>query len=145
MKQLHKYGFLTLAMVFGLSMIGSAAQETRFRARLSPMPVTPQTVDSITGGGEVHATLNGTVLSIAGSFRGTSSVATAAHVHNGPKAIPGPPVHPLEVTNATSGDIHGELDLTPEQVEAFNNEALYIQVHTETNPGGELRGWLLPE
>jgi hypothetical protein len=34
------------------------------------------------------------------------------------------------------------LELTDEQVSALNNNALYIQVHSETNPPGELRGWV---
>lgn len=120
----------------------SLAQNEVYRARLSPMPTTPQTVSSITGEGEVILTLNGNTLSVAGSFSGLSSVATGAHLHNGPPAQPGPVVHTLEITPATSGDINAELTLTPAQLEALRNNALYVQVHSEGNPPGELRGWI---
>ncbi|MDD9889203.1 MAG: CHRD domain-containing protein, partial [Gammaproteobacteria bacterium] len=65
------------------------AQEV-FRARLSPMPTTPQTVATILGEGEVILTLNGNSLSIEGNFAGMSSAATSAHIHNGPPAQPCP-------------------------------------------------------
>ena len=39
-----------------------SAQTENFRARLSPMPTTPQTVDSITGEGEVLLSLEGNML-----------------------------------------------------------------------------------
>lgn len=118
------------------------AQNETYRARLSPMPTTPQTVTTITGEGEVILSLNGNTLSVEGNFAGMSSVATAAHVHNGPPAQPGPVVHTLNITTSTSGDISAVLELTDTQVEALRNNELYIQVHSEGNPPGELRGWI---
>ena len=59
------------------------AQEV-YRARLSPMPTTPQTVATILGEGEVILTLNGNSLTVEGNFSGMSSAATGAHIHNGP-------------------------------------------------------------
>ena len=120
------------------------AQTENYRARLSPMPTTPQTVDSITGEGEVLLTLEGNTLTVTGSFAGMSSVATAAHLHNGPPAQPGPPVHALEVPSATGGDVSAEIELTDEQVEALRANSLYVQIHSEGNPPGELRGWIFP-
>jgi len=128
-----------LALVFSLS---AAAQSGTFRARLSPMPTTPQTVTTITGEGEVILTLNGNTLTVSGNFMGMNSAATMAHVHNGPPAQPGPVVHQLEVSKMPMGEISAELELTDEQVTALNNNELYIQVHSETNPAGELRGWV---
>ena len=65
-----------------------------------------------------------------------------SHVHNGPPAQPGPVVHQLEVTKMTGGEISAVLELSDEQVTALRNNELYIQVHSETNPPGELRGWV---
>ena len=70
----------------GISSSGYA-QEV-FRARLSPMPTTPQTVDEILGEGEVLLTLTDQHLEVAGYFTGMSSAATSAHIHNGPPAQP---------------------------------------------------------
>jgi hypothetical protein len=118
------------------------AQTESYRARLSPMPTTPQTVSTITGAGEVLLSLNGNTLSIGGNFEGMSSAATMAHVHNGPPAQPGPVVHQLEVSEATAGVVSAELELTDEQVTALRNNSLYIQIHSNDNPAGELRGWI---
>ena len=140
MKLGHKLPFVLLV---GVSLCGISAQAQEvYRARLSPMPTTPQTVSTILGEGEVILTLNGNSLVIDGSFEGMSSLATGAHIHNGPPTQPGPVIHTLEVTNATNGSLNGTLTLSDEQVEALKNNEFYIQIHTESNPPGELRGWV---
>lgn len=130
---------LALALLFG--SYGAYAQET-YRARLSPMPTTPQTVDTITGEGEVMFTLDGNTLSVTGRFSGMSSAATMAHIHNGPMAQPGPVVSQLEVSKLPQGEITASLELSDELVAALKNRELYVQVHSEGNPPGELRGWI---
>lgn len=131
--------FLLVTLLFASGAI--QAQET-YRARLSPMPTTPQTVTTIIGEGEVFLTLNGNTLSVTGKFEGMSSAATMGHIHNGPPAQPGPVVHQLIVDSSNSGEISAELELSDEQVEALKNNELYIQIHSENNPPGELRGWI---
>jgi len=130
-----------LVIGFFLFSINLQAQEV-YRARLSPMPTTPQTVSTILGEGEVILMLNGNSLTIDGNFAGMSSVATGAHIHNGPPAQPGPVIYTLEVTPATSGSVSGVIALSDEQVEAIKNNEFYIQIHSESNPPGELRGWI---
>ena len=140
-----KLGRLFSLFLFSLSItlvsMNVQAQEV-YRARLSPMPTTPQTVTDITGEGEVILTLNGNALSVEGNFSGMSSATTMGHIHNGPPAQPGPVVHRLEVTAASSGNISAELELTDEQVTALRNNELYVQIHSENNAPGELRGWI---
>lgn len=141
MKLGHKSIPLLLATLLLISASAQAQTET-YRARLSPMPTTPQTVATITGEGEVILTLNGNMLSVSGSFSGMSSVATMAHVHNGPPAQPGPVVHQLQATAGTAGEISAELELSDAQVEALKKNELYIQIHSAINAPGELRGWI---
>lgn len=128
-----------LALLFSVNAV---AQSQTFRARLSPMPTTPQTVTTITGEGEVILRLNGNTLTVNGNFAGMNSAATMAHVHNGPPAQPGPVVHQLQVTKMPAGEISATLELSDAQVTALKNNELYIQIHSETNPPGELRGWI---
>tara|TARA_S200000501_G_scaffold140757_1_gene133062 strand:- start:218 stop:658 length:441 start_codon:yes stop_codon:yes gene_type:complete len=130
-----------LIVTFLLFVTNIQAQEV-YRARLSPMPTTPQTVTTILGEGEVILTLNGNSLTVDGTFTGMSSAATGAHIHNGPPAQPGPVIHTLEVSQATNGSVNGTISLTEEQVEALINNEFYIQIHSESNPPGELRGWV---
>ena len=140
-----KLGRLFSLFLFSLSVtlvsMSMQAQEV-YRARLSPMPTTPQSVADITGEGEVILTLNGNALSVEGNFSGISSATTMGHIHNGPPAQPGPVIHRLEVTAALSGNISAELELTDEQVTALRNNELYVQIDSENNAPGELRGWI---
>jgi len=138
------YGFhaLLLSLVLLASVNTQAQDMNSLGGRLSPMPVTSATVKTITGQGHVRAILNGTTLNISGDFSGMSSPATMAHIHLGPKAVPGPVVLRLDISNASSGNISGTLTLTPELVSALHSESLYVQIHSEGNPEGELRGWL---
>ena len=130
-----------LIVTFLLFVTNIQAQEV-YRARLSPMPTTPQTVNTILGEGEVILTLNGNSLTVDGTFTGMSSAATGAHIHNGPPAQPGPVIHTLEVSQATNGSVNGTISLTEEQVEALINNEFYIQIHSESNPPAELLGWV---
>src|SRR5690606_41845373 len=85
------------------------AQErgNELRARLSPMPVTAITVRTITGEGEVHATLRGDTLTVTGSFEGMSSASTMAHIHRGPKAQPGSVAFTVGLDTSSAGFIRG--------------------------------------
>ena len=140
MKPRRIFTFCLSSLLLTMGTLGFA-QEV-FRARLSPMPTTPQTVTEILGEGEVILTLSDNTLEVSGNFTGMSSIATGAHLHNGPPAQPGPVVHTLEINQATSGEISASLELTDEQVEALQNNALYVQVHSVNNTPGELRGWI---
>ena len=132
-----------LTVIVSASAFSQANMGNSLRGRLSPMPVTGQTVRTITGEGEVRAVLNGSTLTVSGNYAGMNSSATMAHIHQGPKAIPGPVVLRLDVSGGNTGTISATLTLTPELIEALHAESLYVQIHSETNPEGELRGWLM--
>lgn len=133
---------ITLALLIFGGSYATAQDMNSLHGRLSPMPVTSATVKTITGQGQVTAKLNGTTLTIDGHFEGMNSPATMAHIHLGPKAVPGPVILRLDVGSGSSGTISGSLTLSPEQVGALHAESLYVQIHSESNPEGELRGWL---
>ncbi len=58
MKRVRYLAQISLAAPLLVSL-AAWAQTENYRARLSPMPTTPQTVDSITGEGEVFLSLEG--------------------------------------------------------------------------------------
>ena len=115
-----------------------------FAGRLSRMPVDRATSPSISGGGDVRATLAGSELTVSATFAGMSSPATAAHLHRAPVARRGPVAFTLDVPASASGRIEATLDLSEAQVDVLRDGRYYLLIHTENNPGGELRGWLLP-
>ena len=124
----------------------SSTQATsQFRARLAPVPIDLVMQATVAGRGTVTATLDGTRLSIAGSFADLKTPATFAKIHVGPKGVRGPAVLDLTVSKATSGAIAGTFDLTPDQLDDLRNSRLYIQLHSEKAPDGNLWGWLLPQ
>ena len=141
---------LVLALLLGGTLGGPAvassgrvsAQVGSFRARLSPLPVSGRTVRTITGLGQVRATLDGNRLTVTGTYQGMSSPATAAHLHFGAPGRPGPLAQPLEVTTSPEGEVTGTAELTDQQVGALQAQSLYVQIHSEDNPAGELRGWI---
>lgn len=126
---------------------GFRAQETeRYGERLSRMPVDLRTTSAISGSGAVRAELRGGELAVTVRFRGLSSAVTAAHVRNAPAARRGPVAFPLDVggaRGAAAGEIVDTLTLTGAQLAELRAERYYVQIRTENNPAGELRGWLL--
>ena len=80
------------------------------------------------------------------TYSGLSGPATMAHFH-GPAAAGknGPPVIWLtEKGKPVESPIKGEATLTPEQAQQFSAGEWYINVHTQANPGGEVRGQVVP-
>jgi len=136
---------LIVAGVLGL-FVGAAHTQTnqRFRGRLSVLPIDFTTAPSMSGVGEAHATLTGATLVIMGDFAGLSSPATAAHVHQARPARRGPVALTLDVVSGRSGTLAGTFTLDAAAQDALRGGDYYVQIHTENNRGGELRGWLLP-
>jgi hypothetical protein len=135
-----------------LPLIGAAAltaqQPKTYRARLSPLPIDVSMQATVAGSGTVSAVLTGTKLAVIGTFDGLKSPATIAQVHKSPvRGVRGPNVLDLAVskTDAASGTISGTLTLTSIQVADLENGRLYVQLHSEKAPDGNLWGWLLPQ
>ena len=134
-----------IALVASSGAYLAGQSTTRFVARLSTVPITVAMQDAVSGRGTLDATLAGSRLTVAGKFEGLRSPATVARLHLAPRATRGPAVGDLVVSNAMTGTISGTIDLTPQQLQALDKSALYIQVHSEKAPEGNLWGWLLPQ
>jgi len=86
------------------------------------------------------------LLSWTVSFSDLSGPATAAHIH-GPAAVGANAavVVPFDnVPKATSGEIKGSKVLTDAQIADLDAGKYYVNVHTDANKGGEIRGQLRP-
>ena len=122
----------------------SGAQTPQYRARLSPVPLDIAMQSTIAGSGSATAVLKGTTLTINGTFAGLRTAATVARVHRGPKtAMRGPAIGDLTATAATSGTISGSIELTSAHVADLAAGRLYVMLHSEKAPEGNLWGWLL--
>ena len=128
----------------GLGPVDATAKAgDTFTVRLSVVPVDARTTLTTSGTGSVRAVLIEDQLFLTGAFEGMGSAAIAAHIHLGRPGQRGPIAFQLSVSKNASGVLGGGVRLTDEEVQALRDGAYYIQVHTEGNPGGELRGWIL--
>ncbi|WP_340103470.1 CHRD domain-containing protein [Rhodohalobacter sp. 8-1] len=105
-----------------------------------------------TGSGLVALELDGSVLTISGSFEGLSTPlnpigGTGAHIHMGFTGQNGGveiPLNPTLTNNDTAGTFSETATLSTEQIDALRARQLYVNIHSETYPSGELRGQILP-
>ena len=132
------------ALALAAALVSSVhAQPPQYRARLSVVPIDVAMQGTIAGSGSATATLKGTTLTINGTFTGLKTAATVARVHRSPRtAMRGTPIGDLTVTAETSGTISGTIELTKEQIADLAAGRLYVQLHSQKAPEGNLWGWL---
>jgi CHRD domain len=119
-----------------------------YKARLAPVPMDIAMQSTVAGSGSVQAVLTGAKLEVTGTFEGLKSPATVARIHKSPaRGVRGPALLTLGVSPAAaqSGTISGTFDLTPAQMADLEKGRLYVQLHSEKAPDGNLWGWLLPQ
>ena len=140
--------FVTILSLVVLALVLAACAtgpQTAFDADLTAaQEVPPPTLNDATPTGSVDATLDGDTLVVNGSFSGLTGPATAAHIH-GPaeEGEPAGVVFPLTIDSATAGDISGTwTDMTDQEIQQLRDGLFYVNVHTELNPPGEIRGQL---
>jgi hypothetical protein len=136
---------VTALVALFLATGSQAFAQTVFGDKLGFVPINPANRDNIKGTGWVRATLNGRTLVVEGEFSNLSSPITNAHVHLAPRGQNGPVVFPLQFTaGGTSGTLSGTFELNDEQLAELQAINLYVNVHSELSPRGEIRGWLVP-
>jgi hypothetical protein len=129
----------------GVLLAFAAGAQQSFKIRLRPVPIEASTAASTTGAGEATAQLSGSRLTLRGNFDGLKGPATVARLHEGPvTGVRGPSIGDVAVPAATLGAFDTEVTLTSAQVESLRQGRLYLQIHSEAAPDGNLWGWLLP-
>jgi hypothetical protein len=84
----------------------------------------------------------GAVLNWQLSFGSLTGDATAAHIHVAARGVSGPVVVPL-CAPCTSGAT-GTANINATVLEAIQDDRAYVNVHTKTNPAGEIRDQVSP-
>jgi hypothetical protein len=126
-----------------VAAISQAQTSKIFKTRLAPVPIDLPMAATVTGSGSLTASLEGNKLTFSGTFGGLTGRATIAQVHKGPVAgVRGPVLFDLTVTHATNGTISGSVELSPTQLVDLEKRRLYVQIHSEKAPDGNLWGWL---
>lgn len=91
--------------------------------------------------GSATLTMIGSQMTYLVTYSGLLGAATASHIH-GPAdtAHPAGVLVPLSTPTGTSGSISGTVSLTPPVLANVLAGMTYINIHTTTNAGGEIRG-----
>jgi len=140
--------WLAIALLPFIVGLTAAQSAKTYKARLAPVPIDISMQATIAGTGSVTAVLSGSKLQVTGAFEGLKSPATIAQVHKSPiRGVRGPVVFDLSVakTDVASGTLSGSADLTPAQAADLEKGRLYVQLHSEKAPDGNLWGWLMPQ
>ncbi len=114
------------------------------RALMTDKQENPPLTNTATGTGSFTLTRGGLAYNI--SVDGLSGAITGAHFHIGYAGANGPVVYSIGPT-AVGTNITGYWPtptLVDSLVVALMTGRIYVNVHTATNPGGEVRGQLLP-
>lgn len=96
-----------------------------------------------TSTGSCWVTVNPTTMGVAGRIETSIQAGSAAHLHRGAPGAAGPVVVPMTSPSAGVWVIAAGATLTDELLARFMEGALYCNLHTTTNPGGEIRGTLV--
>ena len=118
----------------------------KYQAYLSPMPHNDAMHPNFSGKGNAIATLSGDTMLLSGAFTGLASSATKGQVCLSlAPGIPGKPLFEFAVPSGVEGKVSASFKLDKDQTAALQKGQLYIQIHSEKAPDGNLWGWLLPE
>jgi hypothetical protein len=140
-----------LAMTLALGACSQDATAT-CKSDLKGENENPPVVTNATGTATATLRADGTLV-ISGSFKDLSSqlatnIAGGVHLHIGAPGVNGAVIASLNVQAAAdllSGTFSGEVKLTDEQKVALEAGNLYINVHSVTHTGGEIRGQLVKQ
>jgi hypothetical protein len=136
-----------LALAFALAAVGGAAARSqantiRIAAEMKAANETPTPKGDVGAAqGTFTATLtktsSGASMSWRLEFSNLSGNAIAAHVHVAARGVAGPVRVPL-CAPCTSG-VTGTANIDAAVLDAIQNDRAYVNVHTPTNPAGEIR------
>lgn len=117
----------------------ASAEMVKYMAELTGAAQVPPVETAATGMADVTIDTEAMTMSWVVTTEGLSGDATAAHVH-GPATAEetAPPV--IDMSEAI---MEGSAPITAEQWQMIQDGMTYVNVHTEANPDGEIRGQLM--
>lgn len=124
----------------------SAPATATFTAELSGANEVPPVTTNAAG--MVTVNLKGDSIHVSGHFSGLSGTFTGSHIHMGARGSNGGVIQALDPdieSDSTSGSwdqTKNTFLLSQDQIDSLKSGKLYINVHSVTNKGGEIRGQL---
>jgi hypothetical protein len=130
---------LCLALSLAFASLSVVAQV--INVSLSGAQEVPAVSTAASGSGTITV---GADQSVSGSVTTTGVEGTMAHIHMAATGQNGPVIVPMTKTADNVWSIPAGAKLTDPQYQNFKDGNLYINVHSATNKGGEVRGQLKP-
>ena len=128
---------LGLALVFAPS---PAAADTQFEANLSAAQEFPPNASPASGTGTFSLNVAETQLTIFVTFSGLLAPQTAAHIHGAaPPGMNAGVIFPLPI----GSPVNAVWAIPLARVADLKNGLLYVNVHSQAFPGGEIRGQIV--
>ena len=124
--------------VAGFGLAGTKVLGITLTARLAPRAEVPLPKRAAAATGVFTASLSGRTLVWRLSFSHLTGRALAAHIHIGRPGKAGPVAVPL--CGPCAPGAHGKTVVATKVRSALLAGGAYVNVHTATNPGGEIRG-----
>jgi len=131
-----------------LALVADPACAARFRipVTLSGAQQVPAVMTAGTGTGRIVIDTITRRITVTANFRNLSSATSAGHIHRAAAGANGPIIIPLVGgIGVTTGrmTVPAGTKLTAAQLRALMTNRLYLNIHTATNPNGEIRGQIL--
>ena len=101
----------------------------------------PANTSTASGSGNIRVAAD---RGVSGGVRYTGMLATVAHIHEGAAGANGPVIVPLLKTGEGMFAVPPNTVLTPSQQASYQAGKLYVNVHSDTYPAGEIRAQLKP-
>ena len=134
-------GFTLAAFTLAATLISTAAMAGPIKVTLTGDQEVPPVQTAAKGGGTISIGDDGTV---SGSVTTSGVAGTMAHIHEAAPGQNGGVVIPLTKKSANEWAVPAGAKLTAEQIQSFKAGNLYVNVHSEKNKGGEVRGQIKP-
>ncbi|MNM20798.1 CHRD domain protein [compost metagenome] len=131
---------LALAALLGACTHGPG-QPGGHGVTLSGAQEVPANTSTASGSGNIRVAPD---RGVSGGVRYTGMLATVAHIHEGAAGANGPVIVPLLKTGEGMFAVPPNTVLTPSQQASYQAGKLYVNVHSDTYPAGEIRAQLKP-
>jgi len=128
------------SLAAAMAVMSAVALAETMDVKLSGAQEVPPVQGSASGSGTVTINNDG---SVSASINASGFTPTAAHIHEGKAGTNGKVIVPF----TKEGDkfvAPAGAKLTPDQMKAFKEGDLYVNMHSAAHPGGEVRAQLKP-
>jgi hypothetical protein len=132
---------LKLVVALTVALMSTVASAQTITLTLTGAQEVPAVTTAASGSGTIMIAPD---MSVSGSVTTMGVEGTMAHIHMAAAGQNGPVIVPMTKMADNVWSIAAGAKLTEAQYQAFKNGNLYVNVHSASNKGGEIRAQLKP-